>query len=96
MNDERTTEPHIGTDLAALLADGRPFLRCACGFLAVSNSATDNESALSEHPCPNGSVAPGGVEAVETSWLGHVFSFWGLVLVAMLVYAVLMGIGAFK
>lgn len=92
MNPE-ISKPVGNSDVAALVADGRPFVRCSCGFVAMSSNATDNESALAEHPCPNVVAEEGGD---EVSWLHFVFSFWGLVIIGVIVYGVLMGIGAYR
>lgn len=68
-------------DMANLLADGRPLIYCPCGFLAISNSAVDNQCALEEHRCPNAPVQVGGAEP----WYAYVFSFWGFVALMVIV-----------
>ena len=63
------------TDIESALADGRPVIRCGCGFFAISEDQSLNVEALNMHACPN------AYEEVETEgesrWYHHVFSFWG-------------------
>lgn len=63
-------------ELARILADGRPAIRCGCGFFAVSDDQETNLEALNDHECPLTFVesAP-----ADDRWYHHVFSLWGLV-----------------
>jgi hypothetical protein len=87
-----STATPLTPDLAALLADGRPFVRCGCGFVAISVSVVSNNEALEEHPCPHRADSddkePGG-----TRWYEHVFSFWGAVILFLIASAVLVALG---
>jgi len=77
----------------ALIADGRPFVRCACGFVAVSDSKTENRWALEEHPCPHRADVE---EDGEDRWYHHVFSLWGLLILVVVASAVLVALGKAK
>lgn len=79
-----TPNPTKPADIAALLADGRPVICCPCGFFAISNSAVDNQYALEEHRCPNAPVSAGTAEP----WYAYVFSFWGLLGLALILSCV--------
>ncbi len=80
------TSPNLSN--AELLADGRPFVRCGCGFLAVSEDETENRWALEEHACPHS----GDVKS-DRRWYDVAFSFWGVLLVFIVASAVLAGMG---
>lgn len=84
----------IAPEVDRLIADGRPFIRCACGFLAVSADEYENRIALEEHPCPHRGEET--VEYGETRWYHRVFSLYGLLIVIVLAWAVLAGLGKAK
>lgn len=81
------TNPTLPTD-AEILADGRPFVRCGCGFLAASNDATENRYALEEHHCSLAAQAQS-----DRRWYDGVFSLWGLLIVFIIASAILAGMG---
>lgn len=62
-----------------LPGDGRPFIRCGCGFAAVSPSQMTNLDAYREHYCP---VRPR--PAFWTSLVSNLFSPWGLAVVSVI------------
>ncbi len=78
------TNPNLSD--TELLADGRPFVRCGCGFLALSDDAAENRYALEEHPCLTGGQS-------DRRWYDVAFSFWGVLLVFIVASAVLAGMG---
>lgn len=79
---------------AALLADGRPVIRCGCGFLAVSDDQQDNQWAYTDHvnsACPNAPARP--VVEKREPWYGPVISFWGFFIIFIICSAILAGMG---
>jgi len=90
------TDPKSFDD-SALLADGRPVIRCGCGFLAVSDDQQDNQWAYTDHvarSCPLAPVRP--VVHTRQPWYGPLFSIWGLLIVFTICYAILAGTGHAK
>jgi hypothetical protein len=83
------TYDSITNAIEGLIADGRPFVRCACGFVAVSGDEFENRIALQEHPCPHRSIV---VEA-DGHWYDRIFSLWGFLILFVLAYAVLAALG---
>ena len=79
----------------ALIADGRPFIRCPCGFVAISSSPDANREALEEHACPmEPSTQPR--QPRSSHWYDFLNSFWGLMIVLVVAWAVLAGMGVTK
>ncbi len=74
--------------LAALVASGRPYVRCGagCGFVAVSSDPLENRRALEAHNCPN---SPDTFEdGPRRSWLSLVYLVIAVVGIAGLVLVV--------
>lgn len=77
--DKPYTSPLSDLALQRLVADGRRFYRCGCGFVAVldDTDVMDPEG----HPCPL--VTPHPVQ-----WHERAFSMPGLLMVGIIAYAV--------
>jgi hypothetical protein len=83
-----------GPSDAAVLGDGRPVIRCGCGFLAVADDQQDNQWAYTDHverACPLAPVRP--VVHRTEPWYAPLFSFWGFAIVLILCSAILAGMG---
>jgi hypothetical protein len=87
------------SELQALIDSGRPLLRCACGWLVVSNSEAGNRLAYDDHDCPEGDSGAGNQLAYEVSrfparWYDLIFEFglWEIVgAIAFIVVVALLG-----
>jgi hypothetical protein len=78
-------------ELAALLADGRAFVRCGdgCGFLAVSADQNQNRLAVDRHECPDTFFHGEGV-----SWVSYVFPWPAIIIVATIVWGIVVAMRA--
>lgn len=88
---DQTIDPAVTpvdpADTGAVLADGRPFIRCGCGLLIVSDNAYRNREAFEEHNCPLSSGAE------DRAWYVQVLYFLSLCAV---LFAVLLSVGVVK
>lgn len=72
--------------LAALISAGQPYVRCSCGFVAVSTSPVENRRALEEHPCRHRQNA-GADEDERVPWYTILFTPFGVFIVVIVASA---------
>lgn len=90
-----TDTPTAADPTAALIADGRPFIRCPCGFIAISSNPDANREALEEHDCPQVPVEPPRPPRARY-WYDFLSTFWGFAIVLTVAWAVLAALGVTK
>lgn len=83
-----TEKPDLASaDLQAIAAAGQAVIRCSCGFVAMGADEGHMREAFEVHPCPNRTVDE------QPRWWEAIFSLWGFLILTVVAYAVLAGIG---